>query len=104
LAETWEAVLDRLEADLAALEGRLSAIPLAVEAAPGDRAEPWTPPRGLGPLPEALGERARAVEAAQARLAVRLEQVRATAARHLTAVSAIPPLTHGQPVYLDVEG
>jgi hypothetical protein len=104
LAETWEAVLDRLEADLAALEGRLSAIPLAVETAPGARADAWTPPRDLGPLPDHLLERAGALEASQARVALRAEEIRATAAQHLAALRAVPAPSHDAPVYLDVEG
>jgi hypothetical protein len=50
-ARAWIEVLDRLEADLRALDDALDAgepVPL----------QTWTPPRELGPLPELLRERA----------------------------------------------
>lgn len=110
-AEAWEAVLAALEADVAAL-GRLlgpsgsgehdAAGPARAAGAPA--VVRWAPPMGLGPLPERLAERARALEAAQHAVAARLEESRATAAEHLTAVRAIPAQRPDAPVYLDVRG
>jgi hypothetical protein len=105
LAKTWEDVLDRLEADVTALQSQLGGIPTAGDpAAPEVRPALWSPPRDLGPLPEHLAHRARALETAQARLAVRLSDIRATAAHHLMALRAVPSAPKSAPVYLDVEG
>jgi hypothetical protein len=111
LAERWEDELDRLEADLAALEPRLdlesqlSGIPLLTDpAARRGGAGGWTPPSDLGPLPDHHADRARALEAAQARIALRLSDIRATAAHQLTALRSVPSTRQPTPVYLDVEG
>lgn len=105
MAETWELVLDGLEADLAVLESQLGGIQLAGEpAALGGRPVTWTPPSGLGPLPDQLLDRARTLEAAQTRVALRLEEIRTTAGEHLAALRAVPTAQAHSPVYLDVEG
>jgi hypothetical protein len=105
LADSWDAVLARLEADLAVLESQLSGIPDALElAALGGQPATFTPPSGLGPLPEHLADRARALEAAQARVALRVEEIRTTAGQHLAALRAVPSPPAQAPVYLDVEG
>lgn len=111
MVERWEDELSRLEADLAALEtqldrgSQLSGIPLPSDPAalPGG-AGAWTAPRDLGPLPDHLADRARALEAAQGRIALRLSDIRATAAHQLTALRSIPSTRQPTPVYLDVEG
>jgi hypothetical protein len=105
LADSWDAVLARLEADLAVLESQLSGIPDALElAALGGQPARFTPPSGLGPLPEHLADRARALEAAQARVALRLGEIRTRAGQHLAAVRAVPSPPAHAPVYVDVEG
>jgi hypothetical protein len=105
LAETWEDVLDLLEAEVAALGSQLSGIPLGGEPAALTRvAAAWTPPSALGPLPTHLADRARALEAAQARTSLQLQEMRATAAQHLAALRAVPSPPRPAPVYLDVEG
>jgi hypothetical protein len=66
----WEAALDGVERDVAALERRLAEGDWT-SAVPG-----WAPPHGLGPLPPALRERAAALldraAAAERRLAALL--------------------------------
>lgn len=105
MAESWERVLDGLEADLAALEARLGGTHLPMEpAALGVRPATWAPPSGLGPLPDHLLDRARTLEAAQARTALRLAEIRASAAGHLAALRAVPTAQPHSPVYVDVEG
>jgi hypothetical protein len=98
LAEDWEVVLDRLEADLDAVERsfRDGHAPVV---------EPWSLPSGLGPLPERLARRALALSERQDTLAVLLEQRRTTTGRHLAAVRSVPAPHSAMPaVYLDVEG
>ncbi len=63
----------------------------------------WTPPEGLGPIPEELVERARSVEAAQQAAVERLEEAKRTTARHLAAVQSVPEgRASGRSIFLDV--
>ena len=100
LADDWDDVLDRLEADLDALERSLRDA-----HAPVSVVEPWSLPSGLGPLPDRLARRALALSERQDTLAGLLEQRRTTTGRHLAAVRAVPASRAPMPaVYLDVEG
>jgi hypothetical protein len=107
----WEAALSALEADLAASE-RLLAGPFHGEHDAGGPAHAglppavvrWAPPPVLGPLPDSLAERARALEAAQRDLAAKLAAARSSAAGHLAALRAVPTARQDAPVYLDVQG
>ena len=86
----WEAVLDRLEADLALAE--------SPEALTGS----WKPPAGIGPLPGALADRAREIFAAQTAAIGRMRNEHATIARHTAAIRSIPSQSRARkPVYLD---
>lgn len=110
-AGTWESVLAVLEEGVAAC-GRLLGQGGSGEHDAGRPARAglppavvrWAPPAGLGPLPESLAERARALEEAQRALAARLGEARSSAADHLAAVRAIPARRADAPVYLDVRG
>lgn len=105
LADTWEAVLDRLEAELAAVERELAAHgPQLESAVTSAQLATWVPPRGLGPLPEGLLGRARDLAAAQARLAERLDAIRLSVVHHLTALRATGAPAHRPPVFVDVQG
>lgn len=98
LSEAWTELLGRFEAGLDDAERRLAAgqAPLA---------EGWTPPAHVGELPVDLFERAAAVLGRQRELAVRLEDARSSAGRHLAALQAIPSPRRGHAaVYLDVTG
>lgn|GEM_PF-1386593 len=99
----WAVVLDRLEADANAMAdttgnpaGNATETPEGdaaerVESGTGTSAgEPWSPPRGLGPIPAELVARARSVHRTQLAAAEYLEGRRDEAARHLAAVSAVP--------------
>ncbi|GAB2743077.1 hypothetical protein [Sinomonas soli] len=109
--QAWEAVLAALESDLAAA-GQLLGGPLPGAHDAGRPARAglppavvrWTAPAALGPLPEHLAERARALEAAQQDLAARLAEARSNAATHLGALRAVPSARRDAPVYLDVQG
>jgi hypothetical protein len=88
----WTEALERLEADL---RGALA----------GADAVRWTPPAGLGPLPEELAERASRLLDAQRHTLRHLEDVRQTTARHLSAVRSVPRTESAPaPVYLDLLG
>ena len=107
----WMAVLDVLEMAVQAAErtlkdplGPLSAAPQsAVAPLPEKR---WQPPVPPGPLPAAARRRAaRALAAAQERVAHRLEEARLDVARQLQAVSSVPGVGESSgAVYLDVNG
>lgn len=89
-----------MEADLGVAEAAAAAGTPSELTAPG-----WTPPQGLGPLPEELVDRAQRIQAAQCKALRQLEEARASAARHLAALDAVPgSREHGHSVYLDVTG
>jgi hypothetical protein len=98
LAESWDEVLGRLEADLDALELQLRD--------PSARAvEAWPLPSGLGPIPDRLVRRALALSDRQEVLAGLLEEAKAKTGRHLAVVRSVPPGRHeGTAIYLDVRG
>lgn len=86
----WTEVLDRLERDVAAAE------------ALGTLTELWVPPRGIGPLPRELTERARTILAAQAVALGRMQQEHGMIVKHTAALESIPTRRRAhQPVYLD---
>ena len=90
--EAWSAVLDRLEADIA----------LAVS---GGFPSSWEPPAELGPLPVALGARARRVLDAQADAMDLLADMKHDAGAHLAALAAVSPGPgSARPLLLDVRG
>jgi hypothetical protein len=86
----WNAVLDRMETDLAQAEAADASTPS------------WHPPRGIGSLPPELGERARAILLAQTTTLARMQSEHTTIARHTAAIESIPTRRGGRrPVYLD---
>lgn len=93
----WEAVIDRLEADVAT-----AVTALDDPGAPFD-VQLWVPPKDLGPLPEHLGPRARDVLAAQREVAARLVKLQQTTGKQLAAVSAVPE-NASRSVYINVTG
>ena len=98
LADSWDEVLGRLEADLEAVENRLRN-----PAAPA--VEAWPLPTGLGPIPDRLVRRALALSDRQEILAGLLEEAKAKTGRHLAVVRSVPPnRAVGTAIYLDVKG
>jgi hypothetical protein len=96
----WSALLDEMEIDL-----RVARAAAAAEVTADLTALDWTPLQGLGPLPVVLVERARRIQAAQHKALFQLEGARASAAKHLAALDAVPASReHGHSVYLDVTG
>ncbi len=103
MAESWDAVLDRLEADLAAVERSLAERAPTESDVASAQLRTWVPPRGLGPLPERLIVRARELADAQARVAERLDLLHTATAHQLTALRALPPTPQRTPVFVDVQ-
>jgi hypothetical protein len=102
LADSWDAVLGRLETDLAALERSLGERAPTESDVAAAQLRTWVPPRGLGPLPDHLLDRARDLAAAQARVTERLDLLRTATAHQLTALRALPPTPEQAPVFVDV--
>lgn len=105
LADTWEAVLDRLGAEIAAVERELAENgPQSEAAVTAAQLATWVPPRGLGPLPEGLLARARELALAQARVAGRLDALRLSVLQDLMALRVAPHPAPRPPVFVDVQG
>lgn len=86
----WAAVLDRLEQDLAVAE------------VPGALTDSWVPPRGIGPLPRELAERARTILVAQTAALGRMQEEQGMIVKHTAALESIPTRRRAyRPVYLD---
>lgn len=76
-------------------------------ATPDDLAALEIPPRvpsGIGPFPEELSERARALLDAQGAAIKSLEGLKRATGRHLAAMRSIPPHRDDRSVYLDIAG
>ncbi|MEJ1116540.1 hypothetical protein WBN73_19745 [Paenarthrobacter sp. CCNWLY172] len=90
--ETWSAVLDGFERDIA----------LAVS---GGAVPQWAPPVNAGPLPASLAERARRVLDAQSEAVAILNRVKHDAGTQLGAIDAVPSgAGSDRPLLLDVRG
>lgn len=86
----WEAVLDRLEADIhLAFAGESSG---------------WAPPADLGPIPAELTDRALQILSARHEAELMLAEKQSTVARHLNAVDSIPDSKARPRQLLDVQG
>jgi hypothetical protein len=102
----WRAALDELEALVAEADASLpttadGSTDPAVPAAPRH----WTPPTGLGPLPQELSTRASSLVERQRRVLGRLEAARAAVLQHLGAVRTVEASHEpSRPVYLDATG
>lgn len=99
----WLQALEALEVDVATAERTLavnhlpSVDEIAVLAA-------WQVPAGLGPLPAALVDRARALLDRQLVAATAIGRAMTMNRRHLAAIGAMNPVPASRPVYVDVEG
>lgn len=93
----WEAVIDRLEADVAT-----AVTALDDPGAPFD-VQLWVPPKDLGALPRHLAPRARDVLAAQREVAARLVKLQQHTGLQISAVSSVPDKP-SKSVYVDVTG
>lgn len=79
----WAAILDEFEAELARVDG------LTAELADAGVVLPFREPSdGVGPIPEAMRERALTVLAAQRAAMQRLERLRADLAQHIGVTRA----------------
>lgn len=89
----WREVLDRLDADLAALEAGAAGPPAA-----------WSPPELPGTLPEEFAPFARELIARHREVMRRLEDARARAAEELLSLRPAAARGTTDAVYLDVRG
>lgn len=94
----WLEVLAELE-DAVVQAGR----PDGFDGADADPT-PWTPPAGIGPLPEDLAERARTLLASQESAMALLRSAQRTNRSHAGVLRALPHRAGTSSVYLDVEG
>ena len=95
----WDEVLDTLE------DGIATAITALDHPEVPMQAFLWSPPEGLGPLPEHLQARAEQIVKSQADLNARMAAERQSAGRHLEALRSIPERRRQDAsVYLDVNG
>lgn len=92
----WEAALQALELDVEQVERTLALRDIAL-----DPPDPWRPPSGLGPLPAALADRARALLDRQIEVSRRVAEAAALARRHARAAQAMRSAPEASPVYLD---
>lgn len=99
----WSAALDTLERDLDAA-AELSAPGFLLDA---DRSAPvpvWSPPTGLGPLPESLADRAGRILDRQVSLVPQVEDAAQSARSHLRAVGSLRTNDTSASVYIDAVG
>lgn len=107
-ASDWADALAALEHDVAAAELVLQDLTSTTPADDGDApvTSPWQPPAELGPLPDALAERARDLVARQRRVAVELAAATALVRRQVRYADRVVDLTgqpQPRPAYLDVQ-
>jgi len=69
-----------------------------------DEPAPWTPPEGIGRLPDDLADRARALVAAQETAMAQLRSAQRANRSHAGVLRALPHRAGTTSVYLDVEG
>jgi hypothetical protein len=102
----WRAALDELEALVAEADASLPAGDAdTVTATASTPARRWTPPSGLGPLPQDLATRASSLAERQRGVIGRLEAARAAVLQHLGAVRTVEASHEpSRPVYLDATG
>lgn len=93
----WESALAALEVDVVAAERMLALDRIA--QTPVSR---WAPPTGLGPLPLALADRAKALLDRQIEVGRRLAEAAELSRRHLRAAHAMRATEPSAPVYLDL--
>jgi hypothetical protein len=99
--DAWLTALDALEADVAEVEAMLADDHLLRD---NPVADPWSPPRGLGPLPLELRPRADAILSRQIAASNALALTIADTRRHAAVVARIdadrqPPPP--RPAYID---
>lgn len=95
----WDEVLDTLEDGIATAMTALENPDVPMKGFL------WSPPDGLGPLPEHLQRRAEQIVESQKELNERLANHRQEAGRHLEALRSIPERRRQDTsIYLDVNG
>ena len=95
----WIAVLDQMEGDMARLRRSAQDSEELFELPTG-----WSPPEDVGPLPAALGPRARVLFAEMQELSALLKDRRDETARQLRAIDSVPRSGSQGAVYIDLLG
>lgn len=91
----WDAALTALELDVDVAERTLGHDHLP------ETPDPWAPPTGLGPLPAALADRARALLGRQVEVSRRVAEAAVLARRHGQVAQAMRSTAPSPPVYVD---
>ncbi|HVQ93255.1 MAG TPA: hypothetical protein VMU51_19610 [Mycobacteriales bacterium] len=94
----WVAVLDALELKVAATEAMLADCQLGRDLPTVD---PWSPPRGLGPLPVELQPRADAILTRQLAVATAVARAAASARQQAVVAFRLQTGRDAVPAYLD---
>jgi hypothetical protein len=96
--QRWEAALTELELDVVEIEMMLAEdhVPFATSR--------WEPPRGLGPLPEPLRERAQELLDRQSEVAQRLSEALVLSRRQARLTDILKAGGPRRPVYVDAAG
>lgn len=97
----WEAALTQLDLDLDAAEALLTATRGGPGAGAVEALGSWTPPAGLGRLPESLQERAQAVLARQLRVIEDVAQAAVRSRQQLEVSRRMAPSQPTPPLFVD---
>ena len=97
----WEAALAQLDLDLDAAEALLAAAPGAAGAGAVEALGSWTPPAGIGRLPESLQERAEAVLARQLRVIEDVAHAAVRSRQQLEVSRRMAPAQPATPLFVD---
>ncbi|WP_056671633.1 hypothetical protein [Angustibacter sp. Root456] len=97
----WEAALTLLDLDLDAAEALLAASRGGPTAGAVEALGSWTPPAGLGRLPESLQERAEAVLARQLRVIEDVAQAAVRSRQQLELSRRMAPSQPTPPLFVD---
>lgn len=97
----WEAALAQLDLDLDAAEALLAATTSASSAVAVEALGSWTPPAGIGRLPESLHERAEAVLARQLRVIEDVARAAVRSRQQLELSRRMAPSQPTPPLFVD---
>lgn len=97
----WEAALSQLDLDLDAAEALLAATRGGPAAGAVEALGSWTPPAGIGRLPESLQERAEAVLARQLRVIEDVARAAVRSRQQLEVSRRMAPSQPTPPLFVD---
>lgn len=97
----WEAALTQLDLDLDAAEALLAATRGGPDADTVQALGSWTPPAGIGRLPDSLQERAQAVLARQLRVIEDVAHAAVRSRQQLEVSRRMAPAQPATPLFVD---